>query len=194
MSAREAPCIALETGAGQGRCMTRRPNTQRRLSYLRTLPVLCGLLLLLAVPGCAFGEPAPAAVAAFNSYTGAVESRLAQQHRSSDAFLASLPSAADSERLRRGEFVVVELTPAGKADLPGAMLHHWRGTAFAPGARAADFERLMRDFGGYPKYFSPEVMQAKVVSQDGDCVQAVMRVRQKHVITVVMDTALRHSF
>ena len=82
-----------------------------------------------------------------------------------------------------------EVTPSGGAALPGALLHHWRGTAFAPGATAADFERLMKDFDDYPRNFSPQVVRARVLTQTGDNLQMMMRVRQKHVITVVMDTA-----
>jgi hypothetical protein len=71
------------------------------------------------------------------------------------------------------------------------MLHHWRGTAFAPRATAADFERLMKDFNAYPQRFSPEVVQAKVLTRQDDHGQdyfrVSMRMRQKHVITVVMD-------
>jgi hypothetical protein len=48
---------------------------------------------------------------------------------------------------------------------------------------------MLRDFGGYPKYYAPQVVQARVLGEQGDSVQATMRVRQKHVITVVMDTA-----
>jgi hypothetical protein len=72
-------------------------------------------------------------------------------------------------------------------EIAGGMLHHWRGTAFAPGARAGDFERLMRDFGSYPQHFAPQVVEAKVLRQDGDWIEASLRVRQRHVITVVMD-------
>jgi hypothetical protein len=97
-------------------------------------------------------------------------------------------------RLRRGELIVEKLTPATGAELPGAMLHHWRGTAFAPGATAADFERLMKDFNAYPQHFSPQVLQAKILTQQDDRLQALMRVRQQHVITVVMDTAYDITF
>jgi hypothetical protein len=147
-------------------------------------------LLFVTAPGCVAAGPLPAAVAAFNSYTHEVETRLAQQHRSQSAFLA--PAASDprsEDRLRRGELIVEKLTPSAGADLPGAMLHHWRGTAFAPGAKAADFEQLMKNFSAYPKHFSPQVLQARVLAQQGDRLQATMRVRQRHVITVVMDTA-----
>ena len=74
------------------------------------------------------------------------------------------------------------------------MLHHWRGTAFVPGATAADFERLMRDFSAYPRHYAPQVFPARVLAQSGDRYQVTMRVRQKHVITVVMDTAYDVTF
>jgi hypothetical protein len=150
---------------------------------------------LVAVPIPAVGEPPPAAVSAFNSYVSTVESRLAQQHRSEDGFLARTTSDPQSEiRLRRGELIVEKLTPSASAGIPGAMLHHWRGTAFAPGATAADFERLIKDFNAYPQHFSPQVLQAKVLTQDGEHFQASMRVRQQHVITVVMDITYDIAF
>jgi hypothetical protein len=143
---------------------------------------LIGLLFVAAV---AAAEPPAAAVSAFNLYVAALESRLARQHRTPDTFLAATTTEP------RGGAIVERV--AGES-LQGALLHHWRGTAFAPGATAADFERLMRDFGGYPRYFAPQVLQASVLARHGDEMQASMRVRQKHVITVVMDTAYDVSF
>ncbi len=151
--------------------------------------VFCGLLGVLAGSGAVEAEPAPAAVAAFNSYIGTVESRLEQQHQQQSGFLAPVAPVADSEtRLRRGELIIERIAPLPGAELPGAMLYHWRGTAFASGAKASDFERLMKDFNAYPRYYSPQVVRARVLAQQGDHFQASMRVRQKHVITVVMDT------
>lgn len=146
--------------------------------------------LLLTAPGLYAARPTAAATAAFNSYIGRVESRLAAEHRSAAGFLAP----EDTARLRRGELIVEELTPSSGAELPEALLHDWRGTAFVPGAKAADFERLMRDFGAYPRHYAPQVIAAKVIAQEGDRMQATMRVRQKHVLTVVMDTAYDIEF
>lgn len=101
-------------------------------------------------------------------------------------------------RLRRGELIVEQLTPSTGSDFPGALLHHWRGTAFAPGAKAADFDRLMTDFNAYPRHFSPQVLQARVLAQQDEGAQtrvrALMRVRQQHAITVVMDTTYDITF
>jgi hypothetical protein len=78
--------------------------------------------------------------------------------------------------------------------LSGALLHHWRGTAFVPGAKALDFEKLLRDFNAYPQHFSPQVLQARLLTRQDDHIQVLMRVRQKHVLTVVMDTTYDITF
>jgi hypothetical protein len=160
----------------------------------------CGLLLFFAIARSAFGEPTPAAVSAFNAYSGLVETRLAHQHQSADRFLA--PSGADAnsaeERLRQGERIIQRVqepfSPATSAELSGAMLHHWRGTAFARGATAADFVHLMRDFNSYPQHFGPQVVQARSSAAQGNSMHAWMRIRQHHVLTVVMDTAYDVTF
>jgi len=150
--------------------------------------MLAGTSILL-FSAAAHSAPTKAAADAFDSYTQNVESRLELQHRSPDQFLAT----EDQARLRAGEVLIEKLTPSD-LDTPGAMLHHWRGTAFAPGATAADFERLMRDFATYSNDYAPEVVRASVESQDGDRYTVTMRVRKKHVLTVVMDTSYEVLF
>jgi hypothetical protein len=138
---------------------------------------------------CRADEPTPAAVATFNAYAGAVEARLGQQHASPATFLGGAAAdPAKAMQLRRGELIVEQLTPAAGLDMPGAMLHHWRGTAFAPRAHAADVERLLRDFNAYPRDYAPQVIATRVLAQQGDRYQVLMRVRQRHVLTVTMDT------
>ena len=111
-----------------------------------------------------------------------------EQHRSQSAFLAGPAfTPPNVQHLRSGEQIIEQLTPLSAANLPGALLHHWRGAAFAPGATAADFERMLRDFNAYPQRFSPQVLQAKVLSQHDGQLLTTMRIRQKHILTVVMD-------
>lgn len=134
-------------------------------------------------------EPTAAAVAGFQGYVGKVEARLAQEHETAAGFVAGVHgNAGPDARLRRGEPVIEKLSPADGGGLAGAMLHDWRGTAFVPGAKAAEFERMLREFNEYPRRFAPQVLQARVVTAEGDRMQAWMRVRQKHVITVTLDS------
>jgi hypothetical protein len=168
--------------------------TSRQISNFLNLSFILGLLAFAAAPTCAQAEPTAEAITAFNAYVKAVESRLAQQHQSRDGFLAPPLTPQNEKRLRQGELIIEPITPVTGSALPGALLHDWRGTAFAPGATLADFERLMKNISAYPQYFSPQVLQAKLLMQQGDRLQAFMRVRQHHVITVVMDTTYDITF
>lgn len=166
----------------------------RQAGFQATKPLIWMLIL---APWTAGQCEAPAvATAAFNAYTTTVEGRLAEQHRSANGFVTSIgsnePNDSVAARLRRGELIIEKLTPAGKAEMPAAMLHDWRGTAFVRGATVAEFEQLMKNFDAYPQRFSPQVTQAKILTkQEGgnpNHFTVLMRVRQHHVITVVMDT------
>jgi hypothetical protein len=156
------------------------------MSKCRWLHHILALLILLA-PAITLSEPTPGAVAGFNSYITEVESRLAEQHRLQAGFLAPL-NADQQSQLRDGQLVIQRLSPDSDK-LPGALLHHWRATVFAPGVTASDFERVIRHFDDYPRLYAPEVLQGKVLSrQSSDHIQAFMRIRQHHVLTVVLDT------
>jgi hypothetical protein len=142
---------------------------------------------LFTLPLYAVAEPSPAATSGFNDYVHQAEARLAQQHAAAANFLAGPFTPQQQQQLRQGELVITGITPANGSPLPGALLHHWRGTAFVPGAKVGDFEALLKDLKDYPRYYTPQVLQAAVLAQQGDHLQTRMRVRQKHVITVVMD-------
>lgn len=168
---------------------------KRRYRLARTNSLLCLFSISLIAVCRTLAEPTPPALSGFNAYAAAVEARLARQHQSQEGFLAAVPNSIQSDlRVRRGEFIIENLTPSTATDLPGALLHDWRGTAFVPGGRAAAFERLLKDFNAYPRIFAPQVVAAKITAGQDDDVQASMRVRQKHVITVVMDTSYNITF
>jgi len=150
---------------------------------VRRVSLTAFVVLAVLSPARVWPEESATAKAAFNAYVTGVEARLNREHASAGNILAPV----DTAQLRRGEFVVEDLTPADDKKMDGALLHDWRGTAFIPGAKAADFERVMKDFAAFPKYFAPQILRASVLSQTGDHYVISMRVRQKHIITVVMD-------
>jgi hypothetical protein len=172
-----------------------------RGQLIRTCTVAAVLTLIAVVapvPSHAV-EPTAAAVSAFDKYMATLEARISKQHQSKDNFVASVLSDPNNRaKLKRGESVLERLTPADPPDLPGAMLHHWRGTAFVPGAKVADFERLMEDFPNFPKTFAPDIVQSRILGRRDEpgrtTIQTEMRVKQHHVITVVMDIAYDVDF
>lgn len=180
-------------------------NNERRIgrNAFWVLLVLMAWLPLASACSCAADVPQPAATNDFNAYVERVELRLAAQHQSQAGFLAGLgldsgTNAKTRSRLRRGETILEHLSEDTDFSNHGAMLHHWRGTAFVPGAHLGDFERLMKDFNTYPQHFSPEILVARLMSQHDnngvDRITASMRVKQKHVLTVVMDMTYDVAF
>jgi len=142
-----------------------------------------GVGLLVVAAGHLGGEPSAAAAKQYDAYVGGVEQRIGRER---GAFAGFAWDAATAARVRRGEVVVEKMGP--DTDPPGAMLHHWRARAFVRGARAADLERVLRDVAAYPRVYAPQVERARVTAALGDKLRTTMRVRQKHVLTVVMDT------
>ena len=111
---------------------------------------------------------------------------MARQHGSTQDFLVL--DSASRARLRRGELLVQKLNPPNRGDVPGGLIHHWRASAFVQGATAEDADRLLRDYPLYTAVFAPQVVQAHVLSERGDDVRVALRLRQHHVLTVVLDT------
>lgn len=131
-------------------------------------------------------QPSPAAIGQFDRYVSRVEARLAGQHESRTRFFVS---ARAGVRPQPGQVDIEEVAVPYEAGLQGAMVHHWRATAYAPGASARDFEALMRDVPAYPRRFEPEVVSAALVAQAGDTMETSIRVREQHVLTVWMDVS-----
>lgn len=149
-------------------------------------PILAGALVLIPCPGRA--APPDSANAAFDAYAGRVESRLAAQHASPDRFLvlaAGVPRSIETAPL---------IEHLAAPELRGALLHHWRATQFVPRARVADLDRLLRNVAAYPALFAPEVERASANVESPAHLRVAMRVRQKHVITAVLDTSYDVTF
>ncbi|MGH9680353.1 MAG: hypothetical protein ACRD4Y_10420, partial [Candidatus Acidiferrales bacterium] len=95
------------------------------------------------------------------------------------------------ERLARGEVVAARLRTsdsAGETRTPGALIHHWVGTIFIPGAKLADVLAVLQDYDRHDEYYKPEVVKSKTVGHSGDDFKIFYRLRRKKIITIVLDT------
>jgi hypothetical protein len=147
------------------------------------------LLLAAPCPAARLGSPAQRA---FDDYTAALDKRLAQQHASPDTYLATLNLGAaertEVERQLRSGDLRVEPVTGGTQEVSGGLLHHWRGTAFVPGAKAKDMLALLRDHNHLAVYYAPEVESSHVMSDHGGVATVAMRMKKQKVFTVVFDT------
>jgi len=154
--------------------------------------------LWMAAPAGA--QLTPEAKRGFERYVQLTEERNEQQMKAearpggSFLWIDGLPQARRQSvlaRLERGEVVSEQLTtPASPAEIatPGALIHHWVGTVFIPGATLKQVLALVQDYDHQSQYYQPEVERSKLLARSGDDFKVYLRLKQTDVITVVLDT------
>jgi hypothetical protein len=141
-------------------------------------------------------SPSVDASRAFNRYVQLTEARIAGEVRPGGEFLMldRLPAGARTaaySALRDGELRIerLETQDNGHAiECPGGRIHHWSGIVFIPGATLEKTLRLVQDYDHHAELYAPQVVRAKVISHAGSDFHIFMRLRQKRIITVVLDT------
>lgn len=161
----------------------------------RTITLLLVLLLGFATPADSTDLGRESAKA-FDHYVELTEAKIDSDLAGGEPYLwvESLPQdrrdAAESE-LRRGDVVIerLETLDHGKPiPVSDALIHHWVGTVFIPGATLAQTLALEQDYDHHQEYFHPDVMRSKILRHQGNDFRIQMRFLKKKVITTVLDT------
>lgn len=144
--------------------------------------------MLFVAAACPAARLTPEAERAFDSYITDVEARLAAEHASAALAALSANGAARDrvERQLRSGILLVEPVHGGTWDAGGALLHHWRGTAFVPGATAPDMLALVRDPGHLARYYAPQVVASHALPAEGKTT-SLIRFKKQKIVTVILD-------
>lgn len=145
------------------------------------------ILLATSVAACA---QEPATTDAFLRYIASAENRIDRDRHSSFLQFDSLPPSERNDtaaRLKRGE-VVIEKEGKTPEQIPDGLIHDWVGTVFIPNASVSQVVAFVRDYNRTARYYSPDVLQSRLLSAKGDDLHVFMRLRKHNVITVVLDT------
>jgi hypothetical protein len=150
------------------------------------------MLAVLLAAEAGFAQRQPETAAEFDRYISRAETRIGNARSSANSFLSleSLSAGQRAEamsRLRRGE-VVIEKYENTPDEIPGGLIHDWVGVVFVPGVTVGRVIDMVRDYDHLARYYSPDVMQSRLVSARGDDLHVYMRLRKQKVVTVVLDT------
>ncbi|HYN07212.1 MAG TPA: hypothetical protein VES67_07460 [Vicinamibacterales bacterium] len=150
-------------------------------------------LVLLSGSTVAAATLTPAALAGWTSYLGSTERRIEREFGATDRFLAQDfgPDAAGKRRALLGGAILVEPVDATDTqgrpiEVPSALVHHWRGAVFIPGARLGDLVTKLQS--GAPAARQEDVLQSKVLERQPDRMRVFLRVQRTKFVTVVYDT------
>jgi hypothetical protein len=161
----------------------------RRKSVNKSLAVVA--LVLVAGATVAAGSLRPETLAGWTAYIGAAERRVERELAATDRFLAQdfgADAAAKREALRRGTILIESVNAAGAQgeaiEVPAALVHHWRGAVFIPGAKLSDLISKLQ--AGVPA--SEDVLASRVLERGPDRMKVFLRVQRTKFVTVVYNT------
>jgi hypothetical protein len=149
------------------------------------------------VPGPASAELRPQTVEAFDGYVQCTEARINGEVSQTDKFLyvdglpqARRPQVLDA--LKRGEIFMERLqtldASGQEITVPDAIIHHWLGAVFVPGADLQQTIALMQDYNRHQDIYKPEVVRSRLLTHQGNDFTIYYRLRKRKVITVTLNT------
>lgn len=166
-------------------------------------PFVLAMLVLggLSQPGTAAPPPHPQRLrqesnVAFERYRQLTDLRNEEELRKGTPYLwiDALPEAERAQavtELRGGAVKMrrVETRDSGRAIAsPGAMIHHWEGIVFIPGASVDDVLNVLQDYNQHSRYYAPDVERARIEMRDGDHFRVFLRFHRKYIISVALNS------
>ncbi len=166
------------------------------LSKVLSLPVVLPAVVAVAgVMSASAGVTAlkPASEAAWATYIKLTDSRIAGELSASPRFLALdfAPAGAAARRdVLAGAIVVAPMDAVvangSVVEVPGAMIHHWRGAVFVPGAKLDDLLKKLQSGDVGPK--QEDVLQSRVLERGPDRMKVYLQLQRTKLVTVVYNT------
>jgi len=157
--------------------------------------LLAGMVTILLTESLHAEQLKPETVAAFDHYVELSEQRMELEVRSRPFLrIDGLPGKdwdAALSRLKTGEVVVERmetLDQGRKISVPSGLIHHWIGTVFIPGVTLAQTVTFLQDYDDRAKFYAPAVERSKLIQRSGDNFKMYMRLREKKILTIVLDT------
>jgi hypothetical protein len=165
---------------------------------IKWLTILLAIQILgVETPEVMSAELRPKTVEAFDRYVQLTEARINREVSQAEKFLYlnELPTPSRSEALaalKRGEIFMERLqtldASGHKMEAPEAIMHHWLGAVFVPGANLPQTLALVQDYNHHQDIYKPEVVGSRLIGHTGNDFQIYYRLRKKKVITVTLNT------
>ncbi len=136
-------------------------------------------------------------VEAFERYVRATEARIEKELARPETYLyvdglAEPRRAEVRAMLQRGEILMerLETRDASGREMkaPDALIHHWIGAVFVPGASLQRTLELVEDYDHHQDIYKPEVVRSKLVQRNGNDFKIFYRLRKKKVLTMTYNT------
>ena len=140
--------------------------------------------------------PTSETLRAFDAYVQAAEIRNNEELASRKNFLwldILPPSQCERilDRLKHQQTVIQRSAPCDSrncSNIPGGIIHHWTAITFVPGVTLLQTLAAIQDYDRDAEYYRSTVLRARLLSRTGNSFRVFLRLKETHVLTVVLDT------
>jgi hypothetical protein len=151
--------------------------------------------LSLVSPLLSAETPTPETLKAFDNYVKAAEAHSNEELAAKKNFLwLNVLPEGERERtylLTRQQTIIQHSASCSSRDcssIPGGIIHDWTGITFVPGVTLAQTLTILQDYDRDAEYYRPTVLRAKLLSNAGNSYRVFLRLKETHILTVVLDT------
>lgn len=130
----------------------------------------------------------PKTLQAFDDYIREAEEAMQPSLSGRGAFLWSDQNAARTQQLKQGHIAAQLWAGDWPVKVPNGLIHDWVGAVSMPGITVEQVLALVQNYDNHKKVYSPEVMDSRLISQEGNDFKIFLRLLKKKIITVVLDT------
>jgi len=145
-------------------------------------PALPALLLLLTPQAAELTSPT---INGWKQYIASVEPKIDARNQNASTFLWVDEKPKRAEEVLAGK-VVVEQTKA--PEIKDGMIQHWTGAVFIPNVKLDKVIAVDQDYPRHKVLYSPDVVDSRILSRNGDNFHIFLRLRKHKVITAILDT------
>lgn len=152
-----------------------------------------------------------AVVAPYSSLAAQLTAKTAQAF---DEYVAAKEASGDRDLAAKQNFLYIDALPQGEAtaaysklgqgqilvqrdeecstpactSIPGGLIHDWIGIVFVPGVSLSRALATLQDYDHDAIFYPSEVVKSKLLAKSPNEFRICLRLRQVHIITVVLDT------
>jgi len=130
----------------------------------------------------------PRTLEAFEDYIRVAETEMQPSLDGRGSFLWSDRSLERAQQVRQQRVIAQLWRGDWPVKIPNGLIHDWVGAALAPNVSVEQVLNLVQNYDDHKYLYQPEVMDSKLVSQQGNDFQIFLRLLKKKIITVVLDT------
>lgn len=154
------------------------------VTVVRSLTLL--FLLACMLPAA---ELKPETAAAFDRYIKLTEEGFAQ-HQGANDFLWLDQHSKEKTMIWLQQSVVMPmqtLDHGAPIEVPGGVIQHWFGAVYAEGMDVGNVSRMMLNFPLYKEFFKQDVLDSKLIKQNGNQYDLLLRLYKKQLSTIVLN-------